>query len=64
MEMQNTNENLAIKYLGRGFIIAIVGSIILSLANLGYNTYIKFTSTEQEKRIEVNSQNSNSINSD
>lgn len=62
MENKNTNDNLAIKYLGRGFIIAIVGSIIVSLANLGYNTYIKFTSTEQEKRIEVKAQNSNSIN--
>ncbi len=60
MEMQNTNENLAIKFLGIGFIIATVGFIVISLANLGYNTYIKFTSTEQEKRIEVKAQNSNS----
>ena len=60
MKIQNTNENLAIKFLGRGFIVAIVGSILISLASIGYSTYIKFTSTEQEKRIEVKAQNSNS----
>lgn len=61
MELQNTNENLAIKFLGIGFIIAIVGFILLSLSKLDYNTYIKFISTEQEKRIEVKATNSNSI---
>lgn len=61
MEKKSTNDNLAVKYLGRGFILTVVGFVIVSLANIGYSTYIKFTSTEQEKRIEVKAQNSNSI---
>lgn len=55
-------ENLAIKFLGISLIILIIGVILCVLAFLGYNTYIKYESSN--KKIEVRAVNSNSSSND
>lgn len=56
--MQSEEGKLAVALLGATSIILVIGIVICFLAVLGYNTYIKYT--DQDKKIEVHAQNSNS----
>ena len=46
------------KFSGWALIILSVGVVICLLASIGYNTYISYT--ENDKKIEVRAENSNS----
>lgn len=50
-------EIIAIKYLGKTFVTFIICGTICFLANLGFNTYIKYQ--DKNKMIEVHAENSN-----
>ena len=56
--MESEEGKLAVALLGATSIILVIGIVICFLAVLGYNTYIKYT--DQDKKIEVHAQNSNS----
>ncbi|MCI9000931.1 MAG: hypothetical protein HFJ26_08680 [Clostridia bacterium] len=47
------------KYLGISLIILIIGFVICFLAVLGFNT--KLTYSDNDKKIEVRAENSNSV---
>lgn len=58
MEVNLLNQNeIATRYLGLSSIFLIVGIVLCFLANLGYNSYIKFQSSD--KKIEVHAENFN-----
>ena len=48
---------LAVKFLGIISIILVLGFIICFLANMGFNTYFKYS--DENKKIEVRAENSN-----
>ena len=57
LDSKENGEILAIKYLGRALIAAVVGILVFALAVLGYNTYISVS----KEKIEVQATNSNSM---
>ena len=48
---------LAVKFLGIISVILVLGFIVCFLANLGFNTYFKYS--DENKKIEVRAENSN-----
>lgn len=51
------NNDLGTKYLGRAFIVFIIGFFMFLSAFIGYNTYFSFS----KEKIEVRAENSNSL---
>lgn len=54
----NDSNSVAVRFLGWTFIITIIGIVLYALASLGYNTYLSYT--DNNKKIEVRTENSNS----